>query len=323
MRQGHTCPVVPCGYLAMEGPRDGYERESSRAEKILTSWKTGPVVLASGSRLKLENLRSLGMPQATSMTVPEEVEEEVFESVEGRPMHMHEMVAAMVAREKVGYVLGQGVPDNALVCAFDTVVMETKGSLNDKTRRYLQKPETREGARIGLIEYFTNIAEGYVWKEELTNDLLETAERMGRRESLEPMLSVGYPQALIHITTGMAVRAPGKGEKIDMIPSTIRLMPHALYSLERTDTPERRARIEEIVDAALSVMDENERWRSVTTGIDYSHPRIKDILDLEEAKVFREMDDTEIGVVQGMPREAFDRYLKALAEEEVGSEPAA
>ncbi|HYE23507.1 MAG TPA: Maf family protein [Candidatus Paceibacterota bacterium] len=299
----------------MERPGGVNERPPTNTEKLLESWKTGPVILASGSRLKLENLRALGIPQATSTSVPEEVEERVFEAVEGRTMHMHEMVAAMVARNKVDYVIAQGVPNDALVCAFDTVVMETTGSLEKKRRRYLQKPESMEKAKENLTKYFSNLIEGKLWKDEVTADLIETAERMGKPEALESLLSVGYPQELIHITTGMAVRAPGKGEEVDMIPSTIRLKPNALYALASLPPLERRIRVSEIVDKTLSAMDENERWRAVTTGIDYSDPRIKDLLGLEEAKVFAEMDDTEVGVVQGMPQQAFDRYLKALARE--------
>lgn len=286
----------------------GPQRE--RVLALVHSWKQGPVVLASGSSLKLANLRALGMTHATNMSVPEEVEEDIFERVEGRPMHMHEMVAAMVAKAKVEFVVTKGVPDDALVCAFDTVVMETRGSLKNKTRIYLQKPETRKQATAGLIEYFTNLVEGKIWKDEVMKELVEAATRMGRPESLN---SVGYPQALVHITTGMAVRLPHAGEHIEMIPSTIRLTPNALYALAPLSVADRTAHIEELVENALSIMDENERWRSITTGIDYSDPRIKELLGLTEAKIFDEMDESEAGIMQGMPQQAFDRYLMALA----------
>ncbi len=304
------------GIPGVTGPALSPESLPGRAEALVHSWKQGPVVLASGSSLKLANLRALGMTHATNMSVPEEVEEDIFERVEGRPMHMHEMVAAMVAKAKVEFVVTKGVPDDALVCAFDTVVMETKGSLKDKTRIYLQKPETRKQATAGLIEYFTNLVEGKIWKDEVMEELVEAATRMGRPESLESLNSVGYPQALVHITTGMAVRLPHAGEHIEMIPSTIRLTPNALYALAPLSVAERTAHIEELVENALSIMDENERWRSITTGIDYSDPRIKELLGLEEAKIFDEMDESEAGIMQGMPQQAFDRYLMALAKEQ-------
>lgn len=298
-----------------ERPGSNIERSTSNSEKLLASWKQGPVVLASGSSFKLENLRALGMAHATSSSVPEEVEEALFENVEGREMRMHEMVAAMVAREKVSYVVSKGVPDNALVCGFDTVVMETTGSLSEKKRRYLQKPETREQAAEGLFEYFTNLVEGYAWKNEVTKDLVAESVRMGRREVLDPMLSVGYPQSIIHITTGMAVRLPGAGDEIEMIPVTVRLNPEALYSLAALPVEEREVRIKELVEKALSVMDQDERWRSITTGIDYADPRIKEILGLTEAKIFDDMDESETGITKGMPQQVFDEYLAALAKE--------
>ncbi len=62
---------------------------------------------------------------------------------------------------------------------------------------------------------------------------------MGNPEALEPLLSVGYPQALIHITTGIAVRLPQRGEQIEMIPSTIRLTPEALFRLAPLDREDR------------------------------------------------------------------------------------
>ncbi len=298
-----------------EAPESEKERALHKVEKLVQSWKQGPVILASGSSLKLENLRALGMPQATGMAVPEEVEEDIFERVEGRPMHMQEMVAAMVAKAKVEFVLTKGVPNDALVCAFDTVVMETKGSLKDKKWTYLQKPETREQATAGLIEYFTNLVEEKIKKDDITRDLIEAAERSSMLEGIKPLLSIGYPQTLVHITTGMAVRLPHAGDEIDMIPSTIRLTPNVLYDLTPLAADERQARIEDIVEKALSVMDENERWRSITTGIDYSDPRIKELLGLTEAKIFDEMDESEVGIIQGMPQQAFDQYLMALAKE--------
>lgn len=226
------------------------------------------------------------------------------------------MVAGIVAREKVKYVVENGAPDNALVCAFDTVVMETRGSHGEaKKRRYLQKPETREQAAAGLAEYFTHLIEGKIWKDGALKDLIEHAERMGMPEALASLRSVGYPQALIHITTGMAVRAPHAGDEIDMIFSIMRLTPNALFDLASLAVDERQERIAEIVEQALSVMDENERWSAVTTGIDYSDPRIKDLLGLQEAKVFHDMDDSEEGIMQGMPKQAFDKYLRSLAEE--------
>ncbi|MBU1293096.1 Maf family protein [Patescibacteria group bacterium] len=293
------------------------EKPLSEHEKLVRSWKKGPVILASGSSFKLESLRALGMPQAVGVSVPEIVEEDLFEKVGDRSMHMHEMVAAMVAREKVRHVLKDGAPEDALVCAFDTVVMETTGSLQNKKRRYLQKPETREQATADLTTYFTNLVEGKEWKDVVTKGLVEEARRLGREDSLESLLSVGYPQSLIHITTGMAVRVPNAGDDVDMIFSVMRLTPTVLQDLVPLSAEKRRARIEEIVEKALSIMDDNERWRSITTGIDYSDPRIKELLGLTEAKIFSDMDESEEGIMKGMPKEAFEKYLSALAEEQV------
>ena len=300
-----------------EGPKLGNEILESKQGKLLQSWKQGPVILASGSSFKLENVRALGMPQTTGISVPEEVEEALFENVEGRSMHMHEMVAAMVAREKVAYVIEHGAPEDALICAFDTVVMETTRTLDSKRRRYLQKPENREEATRALTEYFTNLVEAKIWKDESTKGLVDEAARMQRPESIESLLSVGYPQALVHITTGMAVRVPHAGSDIDMIPSTVRLTPTALYDLAPLAEDERRQRIEGLVEQALTIMDEGERWRSVTTGLDYSDPRIKDLLGLIEAKIFSDMDESEAGIMKGMPQQAFDSYLKSLAKEKL------
>ncbi len=64
-------------------------------------------------------------------------------------------------------------------------------------------------------------------------------------------------------------------------------------------------------------MDENERWRSITTGIDYSDSRIQQLLGLTEAKIFSDMDESEADIMKGMPQQTFDAYLASLAQEEV------
>ena len=262
------------------------------------------------------------MKNIQAIPAPEEIETELFNHFENNQGQLDELVIGkMVARVKVEYALEHGAPDDVLVCAFDTVVLKTEGWGRERKRTYMQKPETREEAKAELVELFMLFAREKSKLDVDAEERLETGKHIPRfvrhLESFDSRMAIGRPQSLILVTTGIAVRLPGKGQEIETLPTAIRLLPHAVYAHAGLEEPELRQRLEELAEDALTIMDEGERWRNTTTGLDYSDPQIVGLLDIEEVLPERWVPPTEEGVLKGMPKEAFMNLLRGLARDEI------
>ncbi len=295
------------------------ETISQAVEKKVASWKEGPVVLASGSSYKLEQLKSLGMKDVSAIPAPEIEESQFFGRYEDGKGRTDEMVAALVARTKVKYAIANGAPADSLVCGFDTVVLKVEDWGDNRKNTYLQKPETREQAKEGLVDFFVHLATQKRRHDDSYADMKELVEMHPkfnkRRDELENTMDFGNPRPLILVATGMAVRAPGKGDDIDIVPTAMRLQSNTLYAYSENSPEELKKRCEELAEEALVIM--GDRWSGITTGIDYSDPQIIGLLDLQEIPVVFGLPPTEEGVLKGMPKEAFERMLRGMAEEEV------
>lgn len=293
------------------------EQIEQEAQTLFESWKNGPVIIASGSSYKMTGLKQMGMKHVEAEPAPEEVETAFFSRFENNEGRVDEWIAAMVAREKVAYVIERGAPDNALVCAFDTVVLKTDGSGDNRKRSYFEKPESREDARQSLAAFFLHIAQDKHEKELADADMRRAFEQNPLPERtdewIESTLAVMRPQSLIIAATGIAVRLPGGGSHIDTIPITVRLQPHAVYGYADLDEVEQFRRSEDLAEKALSIMDEGERWRKITTGIDYTDPRIIELLQLKEVTPFNHYPPADEDVLKGMPKDGFERLLWGLA----------
>lgn len=302
----------------MEGPRSTrMESAPSEADKLIESWKLGPVILASGSTHKLSELKELGMSHAEALSTPEEIETEIFERFEDNKGHVDERVSMWLAHAKVKHVVEQGVPEKALVCGFDTIVIKTERGEGRKVREYLQKPESREEAKENLSSFFEHLALEHRRLNNGSHRFFDAARNLGQEKLMRDMLTHGTPQALILITTGMAARLPGNGNVIHWDFAHIRLKPNAVYELSGLSDEDLHDGVTNLAEQALSMMDEGEKWKKITTGIDYADPRIQALLGLEESIPYPEMDATEEGVMTGMPRQAFEKFLRNLAEEKL------
>lgn len=295
--------------------RETFPNERTPQDKKLAAWKKGPVFLASGSPYKLQGVKLLGMEHVSAVSVGEEVENEIFEHLQN---HEDERVAMYIAEAKVRTLLATGVPDNALVCAFDTVAIGTRREDGKRVREHLQKPLTREEAHANLLEFFMNIADQKKWQDKFHAPLLAEARRSPHFDDVENSMRVGYPESLIVIATGMAARVPGGGDTIHAGIARAMLEPHSLYAFAQAGKIEQRKQFTEFANDALSIMDEGERWKKVTGGIDFSDPQIIGLLGIEELKLLRELPESEPGVFKGMPQEAFKKFLTVLAREDIG-----
>lgn len=293
------------------------EQIEEKAQFIFESWKNGPVVIASGSSYKMDGLKQMGMEHVAAQPAPEEVETAFFDRFENNEGRVDEWIAAMVAREKVRYAIEHGAPDNALVCAFDTVVLKTDGWGDQRRRSYFEKPESREDARQSLAAFFLHLAQDKHEKEIADADMRRAFKQSPlperTEEWIESTLAIMRPQSLIIAATGIAVRLPGGGSHIDTVPVTVRLQPHAVYAYADLDEAEQFQRSEDLAEKALSLMDEGERWRKITTGIDYTDPRIIELLQLKEVTPFNHYPPADEDVLKGMPKDGFERLLRGLA----------
>lgn len=301
----------------MEGPPRNTEQRPQSPEQLVEEWKRGPVILASGSAQKLSALCELGVSNVEARATPEEIETEVFSQFDNFKGRIDERVSVLLAQAKVKYVVEQGVPEKSLVCGFDTIVIKTEHNERRKMREYLQKPESREEAKAGLSSFFEHLALEHRKLETNSVDFYAAANELGREELMRDLLTHGTPQALILITTGMAARLPGNGNVIHWDFAHTRLKPKALYELSKQSEDDIRAGAEDFAERALVLMDEGERWSKITTGIDYSDPQIQELLQLEESIPYPEMGTTEEGVMKGMPKQAFEQFLRNLAEDRV------
>lgn len=302
------------------------EQIEQEAQTIFGSWKSGPVVIASGSSYKMAGLKQMGMEHVTAHPAPEEVETAFFSRYENNEGRSDEWIAALVAREKVKYAIEHGAPDDALVCAFDTVVLKTDGWGDNRKRTYFEKPESREDARQSLAAFFLHIAQDKHEKELVDADMRRAFKQSPHPERteewIESTLAIMRPQSLIIAATGIAVRLPGDGSHIDMLPVTVRLQPRAVYAYADLDEVEQFQRSEDLAEKALSLMDEGERWRKITTGIDYTDPRIIELLQLKEVTPFNHYPPADEEVLKGMPRDGFERLLRGLARTQAEATPA-
>ncbi len=102
---------------------------SPEVQDTLERWYNGPVVLASGSSYRRQQLIDMGFKHVTALSVPDPTEHHVHAWWEKRPFgtffdSRKTDGAVAVAYAKVQYILEtQDIPPDALVCAFDTMPM--------------------------------------------------------------------------------------------------------------------------------------------------------------------------------------------------------
>ena len=290
---------------------EGMPAQSKSAER-LKAWKQGPIVLASGSLEKQRQLRELDLDHVEVSPTPDEIEDELLDRItENGEGHHDERIAMYVARRKVEYLVEEGIADDALVCGFDTIPILTRRDEHGKrVRKYLRKPKSLENAEEIILDAFTTIAEGKLlrnYRESLDSEGLTPYQK----HIFTLMHRVGLPDPLMIVSTGMAIRLPGKGDEIELSLSHARLRLDAVHAVAELPEDEREQYLKELTHKTLEIM--GDKWRSVAGGIDYSSPEIWNLLGIVEAKAMEEMDDVEEGTFKGVPKRAFDQFLSALA----------
>lgn len=299
----------------ISGPAQLPESQGEQVRTLLSSWKEGPTIIASGSALKLESLKKIGFAHAVPAALPDEIEDEYLDRItdENNEGHLDERTAMYVAGIKVDALLAQGVPSDALVCGFDTIPMLTRrDDAREKKRIYLRKPKTLEEARTLLVDAFETMVKGRLYWEPYEKDIaISDPEEL---EQYIRTLRAGARESHVVVTTGQAVRLPGEGETVHDALASAYLAFDAVYALVHEPEQERLVQFSALADTILAGM--GDRWRSVAGGIDYSDPQFWKILSIRNV-----MEDyfpvPEAPMFKGVPEQEFARFLESLAQEKV------
>ncbi|MBU0749898.1 Maf family protein [Patescibacteria group bacterium] len=290
---------------------EGYKQPLNRLEK----WKKGPAVIASGSTQKQSLLTDIGFLDVEPKGAPDSLEDEYFAQFPNNEGRADYILAAHIAEEKVKWVIEQGVSDDALICAFDTIAFTTtRDRLNPKY--YLRKPHTREEALEEIEKTFKTILEGKEDLAETKRLLIEGLEAGGHPPMKEigfMVLNMGTSVANLGVATGMAVRLPQTADIEQRIAFT-QLNIGALDSLLDFGGEERELALKELAEQALETMSENDRWKSVAGGLDYNDPQVREVLKVSEVQADY-VDPAEKGLYLGLPQKAFMSFLSELSTE--------
>lgn len=275
---------------------------------VLEEWKRGLVVIATSSKEKQRRLEGIGMKNVTGLPAPDSLEDEIFATFPNHTGKADYTLAAAVADAKVQYAIEQGAADDALICGFDTIAHTTRNFEEDRERRYLRKPHDREEARKELEEAFQNLLEG-------RKDLLETErllEGVHLSKAAQSVHRMGTPNANLGISTGISVRLPNEGNITHTTPVFTQLTLGVIDAAAHLGENEGRELIANKIEEAISYMEARGDMSSIAGGLDYSDPKIWEILQVSEVKPDY-IDDSEIGLYKGLPEQALISFLERLA----------
>lgn len=263
------------------------------AEQI-ERWKQSPVILASRSAFRKQQLETFGFQDVTpSDSLPDELESdraEILHQGDGAAethwdadgSHLSEHIAAA----KVEYVLNnQTIPTKALVIGFDTTAVVYDTASAEKPMgipRSKEKFATLEAARENILEQFARVAHGCCELHEKLTAFSEQLDQYHWSEEDTQMAMTGHVAGIrrghIFIHTGVAVAFPAEldtEQSIHRWTEKIKLFSQALY--EAREDPVAR---EKLVDAVMQAL--GEQVLDISGGIDYSNRVVQDILQLSE-----------------------------------------
>lgn len=284
-------------------------------EEVLSKWKKTPIILASGSIHRKQQLEMLGFSDVTnSEYIPDEVEIRTASALNvqgGIPSFLNQTgsdIARHIAGAKVEYVLNQGnILPEAVVIGFDIapVIWTTNMDTGKLSFEHLEKPVDHEASQLLIEKVIHTTAEGCVLREQKIKDFLST---IGTNHTIEDktMMVKNYSATVrtgtITIISATAGSFPGNDRQIVAVADTIHLFSHTIDSHKLNKdalTQIARAVFTEMGNTALTI----------SGGIDYTNEKIKDILQLEEIHFFEDDSDTDISSYQSFSERSLTQLL--------------
>ncbi len=308
----------------MEGPIKPESNIESRANILVQKWKHTPVILASSSEYRRNELQNLGYEKVAAVAVPDEEEKNTHSDIiatEGKRGTFFDKqkteIPRRIAAAKVAYLLEKmGVPSDALVVAFDTLPMSFRRSderLKDPSisswpAEHMSKPKNLDEARASIFDLFSYIAAEYIAHESRIQ--AQIAFETERYEDADPvfirdLMDAGRLSKLIRINTGMAARFPGELD-IQTSSTYIDLRLYKVYEL--ANQPEK---LKLLADRVIELMiEQGKDPLNIGGGIDYSDPYVRDLLQVNELDLFLM---PEQGIYKGLPHKAFEDFVQRNA----------
>jgi hypothetical protein len=270
----------------------------SYQEEVLARWTNKPIIIASQSELKKQQLSDFGFEDiATSIAIPESVEQNLaheLNEIGGIKSYLAEQgedIARHIAGAKVRYVIEHSpVPEDATVLGFDTapVLWSRTDEFGDDTPEHLEKPLTVEAGRKMIHDIINKTAQGCIIRR--------------KRIASYSTQYLSPEDAQMVITNFSAVLRPGT---ISIISAVAGSFPHnrqqiigvaneaSLYSTAIDEVCDDPYGIEVLADKVADLM--GERIVKISGAIDYSDNYIADLLKLKELKI-EIMEDTVVGL---------------------------
>lgn len=305
--------------------------------EFLRDWLAGPVVLASSSEVRRNQLESLGFKKEkiSLAPVPDNAEREALEDYQKKFTGNHFAPfrtddTKMIAAAKVNYVLSHGdVPADALVVAADTVPHYFKdGGPDGYLAEVMHKPKDREDAKRQIKEAFSEIIKQYLVFREAHEGVRKAGAHKPNIDSLAERLKLGWKDIQIEVSTGIAVCLP-KEIDIEMFNEEVAVLPERLYKLVedclvgvdrhfsepeiKTTLVEVDLELDKLIDRLLEIS--GDRVTHVSGGIPWSDSAVREFMQVKIGHDIRfiQPDKVKEEDFTGLPTDVLKSYLRGRA----------
>ena len=280
----------------------------------LVQWKNSPVILASGSALRLDSLKKLGFQNVTTFPMPDDLEKNINQELIENKFSLQEFndpysakIPEYVAEAKLNYLISQNeVPQNSLLISLDTLAMAYRYNKFDLqnikpiwTAHHFPKVDNIKELRKIILSNFHQLGIADTKFNETLGGIKQSPESMELRK-------YGYLTRLIEVNTGIALRLPYQ-EKILTTSVNSRLELHEVLNLKGNNK-----KLDQLVDDIFRITFASGRDPlKISGGIDYSNPKIFKLLKAREVSLFH-LPSPEKGIYLGFPEEYFLKFISSL-----------
>jgi len=262
----------------------------TKEQELIAFWCNHPVVLASQSDFRKQQLEALGFTNVTaSMPIPESVETtraEDLNASQGIPSHYAtdgRDVVRHIAGSKVHHVLKhQKVDSEAIILAFDTapLIWKFDEEKDDYVFEHLEKPKEVAEGRALITHIITVTAAGCLLRQKRIAEYQKEFAQLPPdiRDTTITNLTAVLDIGTISIASAVAGSFPTNRNRVLGFADDIPLFSHTIN--EMANDPQA---LEQLADKITELM--GDRVTQISGGIDYTDNYIRDLLHIEELKL--------------------------------------
>lgn len=296
------------------------DSQTEQIDRQIEVWKKAPIILASGSRFRLEQLEDYGFSDVSAAEpIPEQVESETASQMQASgqaPSTHHDgdgrNFSEHIAAAKVSYVINNQKPDpGTLIIGFDTTPVIYEKPTQEQimgTPSSSEKYTNLEEARQGIFAQFKTISAGCIETKEKMNQFEKIQREIGgSEEDIQQVLNgalAGQRRGKIYVQTGVAVATPQEHDLISHFTDEVQL-----YSDSIAATDGNEQALEILVEQTLEQM--GDRVFDISGGVDYSDSYIRDLLGIKEITLSEHISEEKL--YQGFPTQALTAALSMRA----------